>query len=49
MTEHPAVEGGYDPVAQIWKLPAGTKPPVAFTFTHCLIHGTEILDGGQVD
>jgi hypothetical protein len=49
MADHPAVEGSYDPVEQIWKLPAGTLPPTPFTFTHCLIHGTEILDDGQVD
>jgi hypothetical protein len=24
ITGYPAVEGGYDPVAQIWRLPAGT-------------------------
>jgi len=49
MADHPTVEGSYDPVAQIWNMPAGTPPPVPFTFTHCLIHGTEILDDGHVD
>lgn len=49
MADYPAVEGSYDAVEQIWKLPAGALPPTPFTFTHCLIHGTEILDDGQVD
>ncbi len=49
ITEHPAVEGAYDAVEQIWKLPTGMVPPTPFTFTHCLIHGSEILDDGMVD
>ena len=49
MTVYPDVEGAYDAVEQIWKLPAGTLPPTPFTFTHCLIQGHAILDDGMVD
>jgi hypothetical protein len=50
MTDYPAVEGSYDPVAQIWQMPTGTAPPpVPFTFTHCFIQGSQIIDDGMVD
>jgi hypothetical protein len=49
IADRPAVEGAYDPIEQIWKLPDGTLPPTPFTFTYCVIHGTDILDDGHVD
>ncbi len=49
MADYPAVEGGYDAVEQIWKMPNGAVPPVPFTYTYCLIHGSDILDDGHVD
>ena len=53
----PAVEGAYDPVEQIWKLPGGTpltastagEPPTPFTWTYCVIQGHQHLDDGHVD
>jgi hypothetical protein len=53
----PVVEGAYDPVEQIWRLPDGmplTDPGLSpkatpFTFTQCAIEGHVITDDGHVD
>jgi len=49
LADHPAVEGAYDPVEQTWKLPAGAPPPLSFTLTTSLAHGTDVIDDGHVD
>ncbi len=49
LAERAAVEGSYDPVDQVWKLPAGAAPPLTFTLTYSLSHGTDIIDDGHVD
>ena len=53
ITDTPEVEGAYDPVEQIWKLPAGTDPKVIeayfFTETYCYIQGKRDTDDGHTD
>ena len=49
IADHPPVEGTYDPVEQIWQLPVGTLPPLSFTLTFSLAHGTDVIDDGHVD
>lgn len=50
---HPAIDGAYDPVEQIWKLPTGTPltGPMAFTGveSHSIVHGQLIIDDVHVD
>lgn len=56
-TGYPAVEGAYDPVEQIWKLPTGTPltDPAASekfytaTETHSIINGHLIIDDAHID
>jgi hypothetical protein len=58
MTGHPAVEGTYDPVEQIWRLPEGTPltdPKVGEildevnTETHCWVFAARIPDDLDID
>jgi hypothetical protein len=53
ITDLPEIEGAYDPVEQIWKLPAGTDPTVIeayfFTETYCYIQGKRDSDDGHTD
>ena len=56
ITCHPEIEGAYDPVEQIWKLPDGTpltspEAPKAYTFTasHSIIDHMLVIDDGHAD
>jgi hypothetical protein len=57
ITGYPALEGAYDPVEQVWKLPTGTpltsleanEIPDLFCATHTIVSGHVVVDDGQLD
>ncbi len=52
-TDSPAIDGAYDPVEQIWKLPEGTPltGPMAFTGTpsYSILDKQLVIDDAHVD
>jgi hypothetical protein len=54
---YPAVEGTYDPVEQIWRLPDGTaltdpkviKDAAVETYSISIVHGHQAIDDVEID